>query len=205
MLGDAASLGGRPLWRNLGRTIIDVQVDAAVAGGRGQHVGAFPMHGRAFGCSPNRRLGLAIQHPAKFCNALRAVQRTRAKHPVDGLQKRLRAARQLVQCQVRGFVVDGSGGRWGRWTAQQHVVQRCSQRIDVGPRTLPDRSGLAVLLDGCIGGLEDGRERLALVAEDAASCTKVKQDRAAVRLNLDVVWGNVSVIDVLAVQAFDRT
>jgi hypothetical protein len=91
----------------------------------------------------------------------------------------------------------------GRRPLQQQVVQRGAQRVQVGPGALLHRAQLGVLLDGCVRRLEDGCQRLALVADDTPRRAKVQQHRAAVKFDLDVVGRDVAVVDTFAVQLFD--
>ena len=199
MFGDArADQRGRR--QDLRRSVL-----ALATGIRGQRAGALPVHGGRFLGAAPRRPRAAFQHVAQLGHALRPVVGARAQHPVDGVQKALAAAGQLVNRQARRIVMHGTRRGRRRRAAQQQVVHRGTQRVEVGPRTLAHRAGFAILFDGRIGRLEDGRECLALVAEHAPRGAKVQQHGAAVGFDLDVVRRDVAVVDTFAVQPLDGT
>ena len=166
---------------------------------------------RALPCPRRRGLGGAAarcrcapgKHVAQGRHSLRTVGRPRRKHPVDDVQKLCAASRQVLCRQRWQIVVNRARCGRRRWAPQQQVMQGGTQGVQVGPRALLHRAGLGVLLDGRIGRLENGRERLALVADDAPRSAEVQQHRVAIRLDLDVVGRDVAVVHALGMQALD--
>ena len=84
--------------------------------------------------------------------------------------------------------------RHRRLFAHQRGIHHGAQRIHIGPRALAQRSGIGVLLDRCIAGLEDGGEGLGGVTDHLPGGAKIEQQRPAVAgQQQDVVGCDVTV------------
>ena len=84
-------------------------------------------------------------------------------------------------------------------------MHRRGQRVDVGPRTLFHVGRFGVLLDRRIAGLQDHRQRLRHVADDAARGAEIEQQRFAGAAEQDhVVRRDVAVKATLGVNHRQR-
>ena len=151
-----------------------------------------------------RNLGVPVEHGAQLLAVLRPLIRPDRKHPGHRLQEARRDARNDAVLQLIGIVLHGTRGGRRRRRPEQQVVDDGTQSVEIGPRPLPHLRHLGVLLDRCVARLQDRRERLRTVADDAAGGAEIEQHRRAVGRKQDVVGRDVAVIDAFPVQQLER-
>lgn len=83
------------------------------------------------------------------------------------------------------------------------MINRCAERIDVGPRTLLSAC-FGVLLVGGVAGFYERRHGFRLCGDIAAGGSEVDQDRRAVFADDYVVRRDIAVQEVLAVNEVQR-
>jgi hypothetical protein len=129
--------------------------------------------------------------------------RTESIHETASRKAR-RDARHDAVLDRLGVVLHRARRRRRGRRAEQQVVDHRAERIEIGPRPLPQLRHLGVLLDRRVARLEDRGERLGAIADDAARRAEVEQDRRTLVLQQDVVGRDVAVIDAFAVQQLER-
>ena len=150
--------------------------------------------------------GCTRQRAAIGAQAQRCAQRGHGLEPVLWAHRQARVHRRqglsaeaLAQRLLRGqrlvTVVQQSRHRRRRRAPGDGHVQDGAQGIDIGPGALGHVGHLGILLDGRIAGLEDHRNGLGLVGDDAARGAEVQHHRQPAAFEQqDVVGGNVAVV-----------